>query len=306
MSIPSYDQLIGPLLTLLAEYYPQSITAKTACEQLAQRLGLTNEQKNLLLESGQPVYKNRIQWANDRLKRAGFSDSSKRGVWCLTAAGLDYLKLHPNGLSDHEVRILSHANNHISLKKASTEVVYDPQIFLLEDFIEQLSPDEKIEQALEEIRSSVSQALLEQLMQVTPSHFETIVLDILHRLGYGADRESLKQVGSSGDEGIDGMIYLDKLGLEKVYVQAKRWANSVGRPEIQAFYGALAGQKARRGVFITTSNYSKQATDYAQSVEGLVLIDGKKLVVLMIENGIGTSLKAIYIPKIDTDYFIEN
>ncbi|MCK2361184.1 restriction endonuclease, partial [Escherichia coli] len=133
--------------------------------------------------------------------------------------------------------------------------------------------------------------------------FEVIVLDVLHRLGYGGHRDDLQRVGGTGDGGIDGVISLDKLGLEKVYVQAKRWQNTVGRPELQAFYGALAGQKAKRGVFITTSGFTSQARDFAQSVEGMVLVDGERLVHLMIENEVGVSSRLLKVPKLDMDYF---
>jgi restriction system protein len=130
-------------------------------------------------------------------------------------------------------------------------------------------------------------------------------LDVLHRLGYGASRSDLQRVGGSGDGGIDGVISFDKLGLEKVYVQAKRWQNTVGRPELQAFYGALAGQKAKRGVFITTSDFSSQAKDFARSVEGVVLVDGLRLVHLMIDNEVGVTSRLLRVPKLDSDYFDE-
>ncbi|MEO9102855.1 MAG: restriction endonuclease [Burkholderiaceae bacterium] len=128
---------------------------------------------------------------------------------------------------------------------------------------------------------------------------------MLHRMGYGANRTDLQRVGGSGDEGIDGIISLDRLGLEKVYVQAKRWQSSVGRPELQAFYGALAGQKAKKGVFITTSNYTAQALQFAKSVEGIVLVDGFRLAELMIDHEVGITARSIRIPKVDTDYFDE-
>ncbi len=156
------------------------------------------------------------------------------------------------------------------------------------------SPDDRLEQALKE--------LLENLLQVSPARFEVIVLDVLHRLGYGGHRDDLQRVGGAGDGGIDGIISLDKLGLEKVYVQAKRWQNTVGRPELQAFYGALAGQKAKRGVFITTSGFTSQARDFAHSVEGMVLVDGERLVHLMIENEVGVSSRLVKVPKLDMDY----
>ncbi len=134
--------------------------------------------------------------------------------------------------------------------------------------------------ALEEIRRSVVAELLDTLATVTPAFFETLVLDLLHRMGYGANRADLQRVGGSGDAGIDGIISLDRLGLEKVYVQAKRWQGTVGRPEIQAFYGALAGQRAKKGVFITTSGYTAQALQFAQSVEGIVLYRKLRIIFL--------------------------
>lgn len=167
------------------------------------------------------------------------------------------------------------------------------------------SPDDRLEQALKELRDTAASDLLDNLGQVSPGRFELIVLDLLHRLGYGASRDDLQRVGGTGDAGIDGVISLDKLGLEKVYVQAKRWQSTVGRPELQAFYGALAGQKAKRGIFITTSGFTSQASEFARSVEGMVLVDGSKLVHLMIEHEIGVSSRLLRLPKIDSDYFDE-
>jgi len=167
------------------------------------------------------------------------------------------------------------------------------------------SPDDRLGQALDEMRQAAARDLLELLSKVSPAYFETIVLDLLHRLGYGASRADLQRVGGSGDGGIDGVIALDRLGLEKVYVQAKRWQNNVGRPELQAFYGALAGQKAKKGVFITTSAYTVQALDFARSVEGMVLIDGERLADLMIDCELGVTSRTFKVPKIDSDYFDE-
>ena len=159
--------------------------------------------------------------------------------------------------------------------------------------------------AVAELRRAVAAELLETLARVSPSFFETIVLDLLHRMGYGASRADLQRVGGAGDGGIDGVISLDKLGLEKVYVQAKRWQGTVGRPEVQGFYGALAGQRANKGVFITTSGYTAQAIDFARSVERVVLVDGQRLVELMMDHEVGVSARTIRIPKIDSDYFDE-
>lgn len=165
------------------------------------------------------------------------------------------------------------------------------------------SPDDRLEQALGEIRQTVATELLEELAKVSPQSFESMVLDLLHRMGYGTSREDLQRVGGVGDGGIDGVIALDKLGLEKVYVQAKRWQGTVGRPDVQGFYGALAGQRANKGVFITTSTYTQQATEFAKSVERVILIDGTRLAGLMIEYEVGVTLRAIKVPKLDSDYF---
>lgn len=167
------------------------------------------------------------------------------------------------------------------------------------------SPDDRLGEALAELRTTAAAELLEVLSAVSPSFFETIVLDLLHRLGYGTSRADLQRVGGAGDGGIDGVISLDRLGFERVYIQAKRWQGSVGRPEIQAFYGALAGQRATKGVFITTSSYTPQATEFAKSVEKIVLVDGARLAELMIEQEVGITSRTIRIPKLDSDYFDE-
>jgi restriction system protein len=167
------------------------------------------------------------------------------------------------------------------------------------------SPDEALEQALLEIRESVAAELLDVILNATPRFFENLVLDLLHAMGYGTSRTDLQRVGGVGDEGIDGIISLDRLGLEKVYVQAKRWQNSVGRPDVQAFYGALRGQRANKGVFITTSSFTAQAIDFAKSIEGLVLVDGAKLAALMIEHAVGVTNRTLSVPKVDADYFEE-
>lgn len=167
------------------------------------------------------------------------------------------------------------------------------------------SPEERLGQAVAELRQSAEAELLLLLARVSPGFFESIVLDLLHRMGYGASRTDLQRVGGSGDAGIDGVISLDRLGLEKVYVQAKRWQNSVGRPELQAFYGALAGQKAKKGVFITTSTFTNQAIEFARSVEGIVLVDGLRLAGLMVDHELGVTSRTVKVPKIDGDYFDE-
>ncbi|MBD2810599.1 restriction endonuclease [Xenorhabdus sp. Vera] len=302
MSVPTYDQFIEPVLRFLAKK-PEGALSKEVQEAAANILHLNEEQRSKTISSGQLVYKNRTGWAHDRLKRAGLSQSLSRGKWCLTKKGFEWAKKHQL-LSDAEVAHLASAFVDVKLSQHPDAVELDPsqENTQLESMLTS-SPDDRLEQALKEIRDSVATELLENLLQVSPGRFEVIVLDVLHRLGYGGHRDDLQRVGGTGDGGIDGIISLDKLGLEKVYVQAKRWQSTVGRPELQAFYGALAGHKAKRGVFITTSGFTTQSVKFAQSVEGLVLVDGNRLVHLMMNNEVGVSSRMLKVPKLDTDYF---
>jgi restriction system protein len=253
MAVPTYDKFIEPVLRFLAGK-PEGAPARDAHEAAADALYLDDNQRAEVIASGQLVYKNRAGWAHDRLKRAGLSQSLSRGKWCLTPDGVKWVQAHPQPLAEEEVNHLAFDFMNVKLKQQPDAVVLDPRPAAPnQEELAKSSPDDRLDQALKELRDAVADELLENLLQVSPARFEVIVLDVLHRLGYGGHRDDLQRVGGTGDGGIDGIISLDKLGLEKVYVQAKRWQNTVGRPELQAFYGALAGQKAKRGVFITTS-----------------------------------------------------
>lgn len=303
MAVPTYDKFIEPVIRYLAGK-PDGVPARDAHEAAADALNLDDNQRTEVIASGQLVYKNRAGWAHDRLKRAGLSQSLSRGKWCLTSEGVNWLHAHTQPLTDEEVNHLAFNFMNVRLKQQSDAVDLDPRPAALnQEELAKSSPDDRLDQALKELRDAVANELLENLLQVSPARFEVIVLDVLHRLGYGGHRDDLQRVGGTGDGGIDGIISLDKLGLEKVYVQAKRWQNTVGRPELQAFYGALAGQKAKRGVFITTSGFTSQARDFAHSVEGMVLVDGERLVHLMIENEVGVSSRLVKVAKLDMDYF---
>jgi restriction system protein len=308
MPVPTYDQFIEPILRFLAAH-PDGATAADAHEAAALTLDLSETQREETIASGQATYKNRAGWAHDRLKRAGYSSSAKRGYWKLTEAGFAFAQANPAPLSSEQVEHLAVNFMSVKLKSAPDAASLDeveetpaPALATLATS----SPHERLDQAILELRASVAGDLLDNLLQASPTRFEHIVLDVLHRLGYGANRQALQQVGGSGDGGIDGVISLDALGLEKVYVQAKRWQGTVGRPDLQAFYGALAGQKAKRGVFITTSGFTSQAVDFARSVEGLVLVDGKRLVNLMLDHEVGVSSQLYQLPKLDSDYFDES
>lgn len=307
MTIPTYDKFMEPLLRYLAAN-GSGVSAKQAHEHVANALGLSDADKQTMLPSGaQLIYKNRAGWAHDRLKRAGLSSSPRRGVWKITPEGLEFVKKHPGPFAPELSEELAMGYIGIRLKPAASDSLGMPseQPHLLPQGGSLASPDDRLGQAISELRDAAETELLELLGNVSPAYFETIVLDLLHRMGYGASRADLQRVGGTGDGGIDGVISLDRLGLEKVYVQAKRWQSNVGRPELQAFYGALAGQKAKKGVFITTSGYSSQAMDFAKSVEGIVLVDGQRLASLMIECELGVTSRTVKIPKIDGDYFDE-
>ena len=306
MPVPTYDTFIEPILRYLAEH-PEGAAARDAHEAAATTLGLSHSDKQELLPSGvQPIYKNRAGWAHDRLKRAGFSDSLRRGFWRLTAEGLAYAKKHTSPLSADDVEDLATGHMDVRLRGTQAPVsMPDGASPAPVEASRTASPDDRLEQALGELRVTVAAEVLESVRKVSPTFFETIVLDLLHRMGYGASRADLQRVGGTGDGGIDGVISLDKLGLERVYVQAKRWQQAVGRPEVQAFYGALAGQRASKGVFITTSAFTSQAVEFARSVERVVLVDGIRMADLMIDHEVGVTLRPVRVPKLDGDYFEE-
>jgi restriction system protein len=306
MSVPTYDRFIEPILRYLAEH-PNGAAAKDVHEAVAGVLQITDADKQELLPSGgQRIYKNRAGWAHDRLKRAGLSNSSHRGYWQLTPEGVEFAKRHQSPLSDEEIERIATSFMEVRLRaQPETELVSPVSFDALSQANAVASPDDRLEEALQEIRRKVATEILEALGSVSDTFFETIVLNVVHKMGYGGSRAALQRVGGPGDAGIDGVISLDKLGLEKVYIQAKHWQQSVGRPEVQAFYGALAGQHAKKGLFITTSSFTVQAREFVRSVEGIVLVDGSQLADLMIEHEVGVTSRDIKVPKIDNDYFDE-
>jgi restriction system protein len=283
MTIPTYDHFIEPVLRYLAAH-PDGARAADAHDAAADALQLTEAQRQERLPSGvQAVYKNRAGWAHDRLKRTGLSASPRRGFWCLTEAGRRFVAEHARPLSEEQLAKLASVDPGSRLRPAPGE----EEAPRVEQQTTTESPDDRLDSALAEIKETVAIELLESIHQASPTFFEFLVLDLLHAMGYGTSRGDVQRVGGSGDGGIDGIISLDRLGLEKVYIQAKRWKNQVSRPDVQGFYGALAGQRANKGVFLTTSTFSAQAVEFARSVERVVLVDGARLTELMMEHGIG-------------------
>jgi restriction system protein len=303
--IPSFRGFIHPLLKYLSEH-PEGARIADVYEAVADRVGLTPDERTVLLPSGmQPLFHNRIGWAHDRLKKAGLSDSPRRGTWQITDAGRRFAKDHPNGFSEEEQYKLSYPARAAARARgpATTEAGATAAGPPGQDVA---SPTERIDRAVDEINQNVAEELLDLIGKSSPTFFENLVLDLLHRMGYGTSRADLRRVGGTGDGGIDGIISLDRLGLEKVYVQAKRWQGVVGRPAIQGFFGALAGRRAKKGVFITTSNYTREALEFAEQVsDSIVLVDGERLAFLMIEHGLGVSHRSLKVAQIDGDYFDE-
>jgi restriction system protein len=298
MPVPSFDRFISPLLLLLAER-ATAVRAREAHEGVADALKLTVVDRAERVPSGaQVVYANRNGWAHDRLKRAGLSQSVQRGLWQITTPGLALAKQHPHGLPDDLVARLAHVYADESKDKKSEEQG-EPQV------TEVATPEDRIDVSLREISDSVGSELLELVGRETPGFFERLVLDLLHAMGYGLSRQEAQAVGGSGDGGIDGILSLDRLGLQKVYVQAKRWSAPVGGPVVRDFIGALTTRGADKGVLLTTSKFTSDAYNTADKVRSgsIVLVDGRRLAELMIEHGVGVSHRTLRVPKVDIDYF---
>ncbi len=245
-------------------------------------------------------YRHRSGFGLSMLKAAGYVDNPAPGTWQITNRGRELLTLHPDGFDDETARHLIRESRKATRVEGAHDDADESAVSAL-----QQTPDERIDAAMQEIQRAVSEDLLKRISDSPPVFFEELVLDLLHALGYGATEDDLERVGAAGDGGIDGVISLDRLGFEKVYVQAKRWQGSVGRPEVQAFFGALAGRRARKGVFITMSAFTREARDFASQVaESIVLIDGARLTSLMIEHGVGvTHYRVLRLPRVDGDYF---
>jgi len=299
--IPDYQTIILPLLKFLVDEQEHSL--QETIENISNQFNLSEEERRELLPSGQqPIIHNRVGWARTYLKKAGLIESTRRGYFRITHRGTEVQKRNIDRIDVSflkefpEFRVF--LNSHKSRKVTEGILVEESE----------LTPKEILSNAIEALRSELADELLEQLKSGSPKLFENIVIDLLVKMGYGGSwSDAAKAIGKSGDEGIDGIINEDRLGLDVIYIQAKRWNGTVGRPEIQKFAGALMGQKARKGVFITTSDFTNDAKAYASQLETkIVLIDGITLVNSMIDYGIGVTTTASYeIKKIDLDYFTE-
>jgi len=301
MAIPDYESLMLPLLRLSADGSTHKFS--DAVDRLADELGLSDDDRTELLPSGmQPVFRNRVGWAKSYMKQAGLLIFPKRGLFEITERGLAVLKNNPERLDNSVLKEFPEFRDFKS-RRRSKEIQAPAEST---ESVE--SPEDQMASAFRRFQSEIETELLSIVKQVNPTYFEQIVVDLLVAMGYGGNRQDAARAVTkqSGDEGIDGVIKEDRLGLDVIYVQAKRWKNKVvGRPEIQKFAGALQGKRASKGVFITTASFSKEAVDFSESIGSkIILIGGDKLAQLMIEFSIGVSTIGQYLIKqIDSDYF---
>lgn len=301
MAIPDYQTLMLPLLRLASDRKEHPLRAVT--EALAEEFALSSEERNELLPSGsQFVFANRVGWARTYLKQAGLIDSPRRGMGRITQRGLDFLQEKPLRV---DVKLLERFPEFLEFRNRRRERE-SPSIPAFTESGE--TPEDALAVAYQTLRADLEGELLQQVKESSPAFFERLVVDLLVKMGYGGSRQDAgRAIGRSGDGGIDGIINEDRLGLDVIYIQAKRWDTTVGRPEIQRFAGALQGQRARKGVFITTSGFSQDAEEYASRIDSrIILIDGARLTRLMVDHNVGVSTVGVYeVKKIDSDFFTE-
>jgi restriction system protein len=301
MTIPDYQTIMLPLLRLTED--GREHTKSDAVEHLSKKFGVTQAEMEALLPSGQQrIFDNRIGWARTYLKMAGLVEYTRRGHFKITERGREALKTSPSKI---DVKFLAQYPEFVAFKSLKRE---DEKTPTEEESYPKHTPRELLEDGYQRIRDGLLQDLMTRVKECSPDFFERMVVELLVKMGYGgSQKDAGKAIGRSGDEGIDGIIKEDKLGLDVIYVQAKRWEGTVGRPEIHKFVGALQGQRANKGIFITTSTFSDEARQYASSIPTkIVLIDGEELADLMISNDIGVSRETSYeIKRVDNDYFSE-
>jgi restriction system protein len=299
MAVPDFQSLFVPVLRCTADGAEHPMAELR--DRISADLKLTPEELSQKLPSGvQTVFANRIAWSAVYLMKAGALERIKRGVFRITGRGKELLALNLPRLT---VQNLSQYPEFVAFHKGTQNGGEEvPEI----KGEKTQTPEEQLANAYKVLRDSLANDILETVKKASPTFFEELVIDLLVAMGYGGSVEDAgKAVGKAGDGGIDGIIKEDKLGLDVVYVQAKRWSNSVGRPVVQAFAGSLEGVRARKGVLITTSSFSQDALDYVQKIEKrIVLIDGKQLADLMIDHDIGVNVVQTYkIKRLDSDYF---
>ncbi len=300
MPIPDFQSIMRPLLELASDGKEHSLAE--ARDQLARVFELSDEEQKSLLPSGrQATFTNRVAWARVYLGQAGSLETPRRGHFQITARGRDLLRTAPARIT---IKDLERFPEFVEFRTPKDH----PEVAQHSADEEGQTPEELLESAYLKFRNNIASELLARVKASSAQFFEQLVVELLLKMGYGGSRkEAGEAIGKAGDEGIDGIINEDRLGLDVIYIQAKKWEGSVGRPEIQKFVGALHGKRARKGVFITTSTFSGEAADYVARIDPrVVLIDGHLLASLMIDFDIGVTPVSTYQTKrIDFDYFVE-
>lgn len=301
MAIPDFQTMMLPILLTFRNGGPVKTTQLYST--VADHFNLTEEERTELLPSGrQQRFKNRVAWSLAHLNRAGLLERVGSGIYKLTAVGEKVVTSAPAKIDMH---FLDQFPGHLEFRRPRAP---EPENREPEGDATTQTPSEILEKAYQTLRKSLAAELLEKVRQGSPSFFERLVVELLLKMGYGGSRRDAgSAIGRAGDGGIDGIIKEDKLGLDVIYIQAKRWAATIGRPDVQAFAGSLEGHRARKGVFITTSQFSPDAKDYVSRIEKkIVLIDGQQLSDMMIDHDVGVTTEDMYVVKrIDSDYFSE-
>lgn len=307
MPIPDYESCMMPLLTLTAD--GEIHTMRDLANQLAIHFSLSDEERQQMLPSGQQSYlNNRVGWAKSYLKKAGLLVNPSRGKVRITEEGRSALAERPATIDcDYLKKYPSFMEFWKQKRKSASAKQEEPTRD--RPLVDDQTPDEAIDSAYDDIREALADDLLDQVMSCSSTFFERLVLDLLIGMGYGgALPDAGRHLGKTGDGGIDGIINEDKLGLDIICVQAKRWKDCVGRPYVQAFAGSMEAHRAKKGVLITTSTFSREAREFVERIERkIVLIDGQQLAQLMIDYDVGVATARTYtIKKIDSDYFLED
>ncbi|MBA3695438.1 MAG: restriction endonuclease [Methylotenera sp.] len=303
MAIPDFQSVMLPLLDFAADQKEHSL--QDTVEALAAIFGLTIEEREELLPSGkQARFDNRVAWARSYFKQAGLVENTRRGFFRISQRGIDLFKTTPKKIN---IKLLEQYPEFIDFRNLRKDI-NDIQPMLIDE-PEKQTPEEQLENSYKILSDGLASEIIQLVKSCSPSFFERLVVELLLAMGYGGTRVGAgRAIGQSGDGGIDGIIDEDRLGLDSIYIQAKRWEGVVGRPEIQKFVGALSGQRATKGVFITTSDFTREALDFVKNNNHykVVLINGFTLAKFMIENNVGVSVATTYqVKKIDTDYFVD-
>lgn len=309
MTIPDYQSLMLPVLRYAAQGEQQ---VPTLAEKIADDFKLSAGEREKMLVSGrQSILKNRVHWAKYYMNKAGLVDCPSRGRFVASEAGKKLLATNPHKLDNQSLlSIPQFAAYHASNKKQG-HAVTERSRFCDDTSKETSTPEEQIEDAFAALNTALQTELLDRIRDNSPAFFEQVIVDLLIAMGYGGShKNAAEQLGRSGDGGVDGIINEDRLGLDRIYVQAKRHAssNKIGRPDMQAFVGSLVGFGATKGVFVTTSSFTDSATKYTRSLpQRVIQIDGGRLAELMIEHGVGTrAYRTIQVQRLDEDFFSED